>query len=535
MNKQYISIKYKISSFLILIIIIFSIANMLITKAVLTPQYLKIEDEDAKKIAFRIKDLLRNELESIDAICRDWAFWDDSYKFMENLNRSYIFSNLRDEAFKTSDINLIAFIDKNNKLRYYKGLNLKRMKPVAFSYFQAKKFLNDNLLSSMLNNGSDVETRKVNTVIGTFMGPMIISVRLVVDSGLKKNPNGVLVVGRVFDDARIARLKKLTDIKVDIITDKSKIKQYLKDVGPEVKTENPLLIDKTPNFIRYVVSLKDINSSVAILGIVNYKRTLYQKLMLVQNYYFYILLFFIFITTAICLYFIQFFAISPVITINNQLARIKGHSNLNDFNVINRNDELGSLSFMIKNLLETIDCQQKILSKKAYVDGLTQVVNRRSFDEKLLQDFSRLQRSGSPISLILCDIDFFKKFNDNLGHQAGDQCLISIAQALLSCVGRPGDLVARYGGEEFGIILPETYIESACCVAEKIQKAVKKLKIVHPESEVNKYVTISMGIASISLVHLGDNYESLIKKADQALYQAKHNGRNRYEIYMEKN
>lgn len=170
------------------------------------------------------------------------------------------------------------------------------------------------------------------------------------------------------------------------------------------------------------------------------------------------------------------------------------------------------------------------LERLVNVDALTQVANRRYFDEYLEQEWRRLQREGLPLSLIICDIDYFKQYNDTYGHLIGDRCLEQVAQALSSTLKRPADLIARYGGEEFAAILPNTPLQGAVTVAEQMQEAIANLQIPHIGTGLSEpIVSISLGIActtptvNIPLIRLLD-------LADRALYQAKHKGRNQYAI-----
>jgi diguanylate cyclase (GGDEF)-like protein len=165
----------------------------------------------------------------------------------------------------------------------------------------------------------------------------------------------------------------------------------------------------------------------------------------------------------------------------------------------------------------------------ATTDTLTGIANRRSFDSNLEQEWKRMIRSQVPLSLIMCDIDFFKSFNDQYGHQAGDACLMAVAQAIRSRTVRPGDFVARYGGEEFVIILPGTPAEGALHIAEQIRMAVRKLTISHAGSEVDPFVTVSLGVAQ-GVPSPETNAEALLQAADMALYQAKQQGRNRVVV-----
>jgi diguanylate cyclase (GGDEF)-like protein/PAS domain S-box-containing protein len=167
------------------------------------------------------------------------------------------------------------------------------------------------------------------------------------------------------------------------------------------------------------------------------------------------------------------------------------------------------------------------LERLASMDGLTKVANRRSFDKYLAQEWENVGSGRSSLSLILCDIDYFKNYNDTYGHQAGDVCLRQVAQAIKRAVKRSSDLVARYGGEEFAIVLPNTSVAGVEQVALEIQRAIKNLDIPHSRSEVSSCITLSLGLSAISCT---DNRHPgmLVAAADQGLYQAKYEGRDRF-------
>jgi len=166
------------------------------------------------------------------------------------------------------------------------------------------------------------------------------------------------------------------------------------------------------------------------------------------------------------------------------------------------------------------------LAREVTIDGMTQIANRRAFDQRLATEWQRLAREKMPIAILLCDVDFFKRFNDRYGHPAGDDCLRAVAKSIEACIRRPADLAARYGGEEFAVILPNTDRDGATFIAEKVCQAVNKLEIPHEASYVGGFVSISIGIASI-LPERQVSPRSLIESADKALYLAKDQGRNR--------
>ena len=167
------------------------------------------------------------------------------------------------------------------------------------------------------------------------------------------------------------------------------------------------------------------------------------------------------------------------------------------------------------------------LTDKMYHDQLTGIYNRRYLEDSLKRISHSLKRYGDVLSVMMIDIDYFKKFNDTYGHSEGDICLKAVAEALNDTLLRPDDFVARYGGEEFTVILPYTDENGARFIAEKMLKNIRNLKIAHEKSEAADYVTISIGLTTIN-AELSQDGNEYLKTADKALYQSKSNGRNQY-------
>jgi diguanylate cyclase (GGDEF)-like protein/PAS domain S-box-containing protein len=167
-----------------------------------------------------------------------------------------------------------------------------------------------------------------------------------------------------------------------------------------------------------------------------------------------------------------------------------------------------------------------LLRRMAHQDGLTGLANRRRFDELLDEEFRRARRHELPLGVVLLDVDCFKLYNDHYGHLAGDQCLISISRAVEGATRRPGDQAARYGGEEIVVLLPVTDLAGTVAIAERIREAVSMLAIAHPGSP-DGIVTISAGASSMIPIRSDTVPAELVSAADQALYRAKAEGRNR--------
>ncbi|MEH2065919.1 MAG: diguanylate cyclase [Nostoc sp.] len=179
---------------------------------------------------------------------------------------------------------------------------------------------------------------------------------------------------------------------------------------------------------------------------------------------------------------------------------------------------------------ENVEDANHKLEQLVNLDGLTQVANRRCFDERLQAEWKRLAREQQPLSVIFFDVDKFKLYNDYYGHLGGDDCLVRIAQTLQQIVHRPADLVARYGGEEFSVLLPNTDLVGAIKIAQNIQQAIHDQAIPHVKSDIKDIVTLSLGISSV-IPTCDIKPDTLIASADIAMYNAKKEGRDRYCTY----
>ncbi|WP_428619376.1 GGDEF domain-containing protein [Shewanella sp.] len=191
------------------------------------------------------------------------------------------------------------------------------------------------------------------------------------------------------------------------------------------------------------------------------------------------------------------------------------------------------LQWFRKAILRDAEKQQLLqqFKRMALIDGLTDLSNRRHFDEVLALEIKAAERTGDPLSMILLDVDFFKRLNDSLGHSDGDRCLVRLGEVLHGVASRPRDLAARYGGEEFAIILPDTDLDGARHIAEQIRYELKDAEIPHPDSTLGAYVTVSQGVC---LWQPGLDADELLACADQLLYQSKAQGRDRYSTGVAK-
>ena len=231
------------------------------------------------------------------------------------------------------------------------------------------------------------------------------------------------------------------------------------------------------------------------------------------------------------------------------LRRIKGSESAKDIPVIfisavgeikdqTKGLELGAADYIVKpinpdivraKIKNHIEIKQNFdrLENISLKDPLTLIGNRRLFDERIDSEWRRAKRDGFSLGLFMIDIDYFKNYNDSLGHIEGDKCLKSIAGAIEKSLKRGGDIVVRYGGEEFAAILPGINYEASQKVASRIFDNISCMNINHPDSPISEYVTVSIG-GAVSIPCAEEDMSGLVKKADSALYAAKNSGRNKY-------
>jgi diguanylate cyclase (GGDEF)-like protein len=184
------------------------------------------------------------------------------------------------------------------------------------------------------------------------------------------------------------------------------------------------------------------------------------------------------------------------------------------------------LADLVKERTSELEYLNRQLEEMTRKDPLTELANRRQFEEMKVLEFNLAVERKTALSVLMCDVDFFKLYNDTLGHGMGDECLRIVSKVVQSVVSRRSDLAARYGGEEFAVLLPGTDLEEAKLLAERIRQKLMARAVAHPSSPVSDVVTISVGVASLDHRTV-KNFDQLLKQADDALYRAKNQGRNR--------
>lgn len=356
--------------------------------------------------------------------------------------------------------------------------------------------------------------------IDTDLGLVKAHSRPILKSDGSGPPAGVMIIGKILNQSYFDHMKEIVQGHLTFHTEKEHQAKATLQQEPE-----SLLIMKDDDNLRLYSLIDGLEEDEAFLLETVSDRTISDFGNRALR---------IFITTVVLstLVFTLLFLFSFRKVISRPLKNItgyleqytRGHSNPYSLN-LKRKDEIGILSRGIDHFI-------KELKKQATTDALTGLKNRHVMDTEIPGIWNILSRDHSDLTVILIDIDYFKKYNDAYGHQKGDECLKDVALILLKALNRNSDMAMRFGGEEFMVVLPATDSQGGAQVAERIMDALAESAIEHKGSDVSQYLTLSIGISS-TIPTRENNLDKLIEQADKALYRSKKEGRNRITLYEE--
>ncbi|MCG8571108.1 MAG: diguanylate cyclase [Spirochaetes bacterium] len=530
--KKPVTLGNKILFITSLCMILFFFLENIIQFFIFYPEYLRIENQLINNNIIRVQKAFDNEIDHLLIFCKDYAFWDDTYQYVQNQNHSYIQSNYTSDTFIESDFNLIYIINNQQEILYsriyYPETDVELILKDYYSFgdtFNMTKIM--NIPADLDNTGSYTKSG----VYFTQLGPIILVSAPVLNSDINLPSVGTLIMGKFIDLRLVEKLNKQTqvDFTISPYFGKREIRRNDPEYQKLIIKSLEFVTDKIQdNFLIYDYYL-DIIERPAFLISMNYPHQILDQGQLAIFFAILSLLLLGIMVLFIIILLLRKFILYPISDLVTHIEEITHGSDYTLRLNMNRADEIGHLSNNFDEMMDKIEQQTKKLEQLTIIDSLTNIPNRRKFDEVLNSEWYRHMRFNTSIALILCDIDHFKAYNDYYGHQAGDACLVSVAETLAHSVNRAGDLACRYGGEEFAFILSDTGKEGALIIAARIKEAIEEMKIPHEKSSTSSHVTISMGVTVI-IPSYNNNMKDFIEKADQALYQAKKKGRNRIEI-----
>ena len=460
---------------------------------------------------------LQRERDFLATLNYDYAVWDASYQYIEKQDSEFIKENFIDDTFVSLKIDGAFYMDPKLNVVWQKGYDSSKKQAIDFDLLS---LLSSNDLQNIYPIEEDRRGVAHNTgFIRTQHGAVMFSATQLRKSDTSGENVGILVFFKKIRPSLVASLVKFTQLKLEL----SQIETPEKYRAiPELKGQ---LQGDPFGFTRQRV-LVDLNKQPLLL--LNITHLTSEPPPLIDSKLFLILILIMIIPLGMH-YFVTAYLVNPVNAGVNQMALMLKKKRLKPLVEDVKIKELRILTYGFNELIVTINRQKDELEKLSLNDSLTGVANRRAFDQALRKSWARSQRSNSAIAIILLDIDYFKNYNDTLGHLAGDKALKQVANALNSRLRRVDDLIARYGGEEFVAILTNTDKDRVTEMMEQLIACIRELKLPNPGSEVSQYLTISTGAAicddfSLALVDNSANF--LLQQADEALYLAKSQGRN---------
>ncbi|MES2354295.1 MAG: diguanylate cyclase [Pseudomonadota bacterium] len=502
--------------------------GLVFLRASLIPSFLTIEQAAATDDAGRIVEGVEAQLSNLDLMTRDWANWDDMYRFAEKPTSptgvAFLESNLSTPSLLNASLSLVMVFDRTKQTIGYRSIEPGTGNVRDLGLFLPEKA---KFLTLFLN-----PTNERNCGVMEIDSKMLmVCWRSILPSNKVGTVGGTLVMARDFDKGVLSQIKEQTKLSFEVLNSTSTGNGgtwWSLGSIPKYLPENQIQAVRSNEAIVLDYRLLDVLSKPIATIRVSLPRELMAQGKLVFSRIAFQLGVIAAVTGLLLLAAIQVWFVKPLATLARSVTGIRRQKAWQERVVVSRHDEIGKLSKEINGLLGVINAQIQDLETLSMTDPLTGLANRRAFDMRLLAELQRVKRANTPLSLLLLDIDYFKQYNDHYGHPAGDRAIQALAQAMTSAARRDLDLYARIGGEEFAVLLSDTSLEGAQRVAESVQAEVARRFIPHAQSAIAEWVTVSIGIATATSED--ESPAQLLARADQALYAAKKNGRNRFEM-----
>ncbi len=504
---------------LVCLLAIISIGTAVATRLLIVhPKLREITAEVDHKDLRRVLLAIDSKKLQLSALAYKNAIANDAFEFYDNHDPKFIDDNFPIDTLIAFNIDLVALFDRNNQAVEARVIDMQ------LSAFVDKPLPVKDISPYLL------ELDKVRPhapifdsgLMATALGPQLYAVASVMSTDTNSEARGSLLLGVPLDDEFVRDIEESTQVKLTItpLPDAARTMAAATALEQRYRDEQ--------NQITWLLTDND-QRPVATMTVTLPVRDSEQDWLLLPLIV--SLLVGMLGGVGILIMFRQLL-IKPILQIGEHLQRVRASADYTLRLNSNYGNEIGDLSRNIDAMVTQVQIQQDQLQAQSmemqrlsYNDGLTGLANRRRFDQALTINWALAQRNQSPLALIMCDVDYFKPYNDHYGHLRGDDALRKVAAAIKRVSVRQSDVAARYGGEEFAILLPDTDEASAAGIAARLQAELLAAAIPHAESQASPLLTISIGIAA--LIPGAQQPRELIHRADESLYAAKAAGRNR--------
>lgn len=505
---------------MVCLLVLFSFGTALATRQwIVLPRLEEVADQTDRKDLRRVLLAIDAKKLQLTALAYRNAVFDPTYEYFEQRAPRFIDDHFPLDTLATFNIDLIALFDRDNQLVD------QRLIDTATANFAARSLPLADIQPYLIDLDKVRPHAPIfdSGLMSTSLGPHLYAIASVMRTDGNSEARGSLLLGITLDEDFVRDIAETSQLEVTLLPLSAAERAQARPVAPE-------LIFRDRND-RMTWLLTDNHAQpIAQLVLTLPPRHNSDKLWALP-------LLFAFIVAAAggigVLIAFNYLLIQPIRRIGEHLQNVRMHADYNLRLNSRLGNEIGDLSRHIDSLVAQVQKQQGQLQAQSlemqrlsYNDGLTGLANRRRFDQALTLNWALAQRNRSSVALIMCDVDYFKPYNDHYGHLQGDEALRKVGAAIRSAVTRQSDLAARYGGEEFAILLPDTDENGAREIAERVQKELNALAIPHAASMIGPQLTVSLGIAA-TVPGTQQQARQLVQRADEALYAAKAAGRNR--------
>lgn len=493
----------------------------------LNASYEALEREALADDLHRVVDGLWQHLTTLDEVTREWAHWTEMAAFIESGDPVFRDENLNPEGLLSSRIDEMVVLSPSGRLMA--TVSASNQTPPA----KEPAWLSDTTLLAQLDGAPTTADGGRCGLMEHANKLLLACKRSVLDTRGQGPVRGTVVLSRLFNAESVARLAKSTRLQLTLHAPTAHASpstiQSLSDAlgatGSQTLTSEAALVDQTQERLIVSIGLKDISGhEVASLRLTWPRRIAQHGQGVLEEVRIQRWLGGTVLALAL-LVLLDWLLIAPLRSLHRDITRVTTDGDWVARVDASGHDEIADVARSANRMLDVIQTQVAHLQEESLTDAITDLPNRRAFDQRLQLAIALARRNGRPLSVVLLDLDRFKPYNDRHGHLEGDRVLRTFAQCLRESLHRPGDLPARHGGEEFAVLLEDTDTEGARTCAQAIVDALAALRLPHPLNLPMAVVTCSAGVATLcSEDHAA---RDLVHRADTALYDAKHNGRNR--------